>query len=175
MKRVLANMKLSRLPGMVQKTFKRIRKRIRRLYKVSAFAIILDERRQVLLCHRGDVDLWNLPGGQVERGETARQAVIREVKEETGFDVAVNRLAGISINPVRNNIAFSFACEILGGRMTTSDESDAIAYFPFNKIPGYTSPYHRASIQDVLRKPRHFHLKVHYGVSAKKLFRQGKL
>ena len=175
MKRLLAHMRLSRPLKIVQKIFKRIRKRIRRLYKVGAFAIILDEQRQVLLCHRGDVDLWNLPGGQVERGETTRQAVIREVKEETGFDVAVNRLAGIYVNPVRNNIAFSFVCEILGGTMTTSDESDAIAYFPFDKIPKYTSPYHKASIQDVLHKSHHFHLKIHYGVSAKKLLRQGKL
>src|SRR6202051_3583943 len=129
----MLHMRLSRLLKNVQKAIKRITRPTRRIFKVGAFAIILDEQRRVLLCNRCDADLWNLPGGQVERGETPRQAVIREVKEETGFDVVVNKLAGIYVNPARKNIVFSFVCEIIGGRITTSMESDAIEYFPFDE------------------------------------------
>jgi len=53
------------------------------MFKVGAFAIIVNEEKKVLLCHRRDYDLWNFPGGRVEERETPREAVIREVKEET--------------------------------------------------------------------------------------------
>lgn len=50
----------------------------------GAFAIIRDDRGGVLVSHRRDADLWNLPGGTVEPGETPWEAVVREVREETG-------------------------------------------------------------------------------------------
>lgn len=172
---ILVQMKLKKLLNRGRKAFKRIMKRLRRICNVGAFAIILDEQHRVLLCHRCDADLWNLPGGHIEWGETPWQAVIREVDEETGFKVVVLTLAGMYVNPVRRNIAFSFVCEIIGGTMTTSVESDVLAYFSFEKIPRYTSPYHRERIQDVLDMPCRFHLKFQRGFSAKKLLRQGKL
>ncbi len=54
-----------------------------------AFAIIINEENKVLLCHRNDYDLWNLPGWKVEIWESPREAVIREVKEETGYDAEI--------------------------------------------------------------------------------------
>jgi 8-oxo-dGTP pyrophosphatase MutT (NUDIX family) len=39
------------------------------LFSIGAFALIFDEHNRVLLCHRRDMDLWNLPGGGVEREE----------------------------------------------------------------------------------------------------------
>lgn len=56
------------------------------MFSIGAFAIILDEQSRVLLCHRRDFDVWNLPGGGVENGELPTEAVIREVREETGTD-----------------------------------------------------------------------------------------
>jgi 8-oxo-dGTP pyrophosphatase MutT (NUDIX family) len=55
-------------------------------HSLGAFAIIFDEQNRVLLSHRRDMDLWNLPGGGVESGELPTEAVIREVKEETGLE-----------------------------------------------------------------------------------------
>ncbi|GAC1349102.1 MAG: hypothetical protein NVS4B7_04380 [Ktedonobacteraceae bacterium] len=147
----------------------------RGLIKVGAFAVILDEQRQVLLCHRCDVDLWNLPGGGVERGETPWQAVVREVKEEVGLEVKVSKLAGIYLNPARALIAFSFVCKIIGGKLTTSNEADDIEYFAFEQMPRYTSPHQVARIRDILDKPNRLHLKLQHGPSAKKLRKKGKL
>src|SRR5438132_1020880 len=45
-------------------------------FKIGAFAVILDEQQRVLLCHRRDYDLWNLPGGRVESGESPWDAVL---------------------------------------------------------------------------------------------------
>jgi len=59
----------------------------------SAFAIILHSR-YVLLVKARDKSNWQLPGGRLEPGETPAQAVIREVKEETGLLARVGRLTG---------------------------------------------------------------------------------
>lgn len=64
-------------------------------FSIGAFAVIFDEHSRVLLCHRRDLDVWNLPGGGVESGELSTEAVIRETKEETGLDVVVERLVGV--------------------------------------------------------------------------------
>lgn len=62
----------------------------------AADAVIFDDRGRVLLQRRADFGFWGLPGGAVEAGETLEQAVRREVKEKTGFDVEVVRLIGAS-------------------------------------------------------------------------------
>ena len=59
----------------------------------SAFAIILHSRH-VLLVKPSDKNNWQLPGGRIEPGETPVDAVIREVKEETGLRALVGRLTG---------------------------------------------------------------------------------
>ena len=59
----------------------------------SAFAIILHSRH-ILLVKARDKNNWQLPGGRLEPGETPAQAVIREVKEETGLLAQVGRLTG---------------------------------------------------------------------------------
>jgi mutator protein MutT len=159
----------------LKKTYHRFLKRVRRLIKIGAFGIILDEQQHVLLCHRCDVDLWNLPGGGVERGETPAQAVVREVREEVGLKVAVRKLAGVHIHPGKVNIAFSYICDITGGKIRTSDEADNVAYFSFQQIPGNTYPFHVARIQEALDNHGCFYLKLEHGPSAKKLYRQGKL
>ena len=57
--------------------------------RVAAYAIVRDERERVLLCHIhpavGVGDVWTLPGGGLEFGESPRRAVLRELEEETGF------------------------------------------------------------------------------------------
>ena len=53
------------------------------MFTIGVFGIITDERDRVLLCHRRDFDLWNLPGGRVEAGESPWSALVREVEEET--------------------------------------------------------------------------------------------
>ncbi len=67
--------------------------------KAGAFAVIFDDHDRVLLCHRRDIDAWNLPGGGVEQGETPWDATVREVREEVGVDAEVVRLTGLYWKP----------------------------------------------------------------------------
>ena len=58
---------------------------------------------------------WNLPGGVLEHGEAPWECVIREVKEETGFDVKIEKLSGIYSKPTQNEIVFQYICTVIGG------------------------------------------------------------
>ncbi|SFS76095.1 8-oxo-dGTP diphosphatase [Paenibacillus sp. BC26] len=62
-----------------------------------ASALIEDNSGNILIVKnkKGDSFYWGLPGGAVERGETLEQAVIREVKEETGFNIVVTGLNSV--------------------------------------------------------------------------------
>jgi 8-oxo-dGTP pyrophosphatase MutT (NUDIX family) len=65
----------------------------------SVTAIVPNERGELLLVHKTDNDLWALPGGGMDLGESKADTVVREVKEETGIDVAVTGVVGIHTNP----------------------------------------------------------------------------
>lgn len=119
-------------------------------FAIGVFAIMLDEEGSVLLCHRRDADLWNLPGGGLEPGEAPWAGVIREVREETGLTVAVERLAGVYHKPEFNEIVFSFVCTVAGGAVTPTDEADAIEYFPLDRIPPNTSRKQVERIRDAV-------------------------
>jgi ADP-ribose pyrophosphatase YjhB (NUDIX family) len=107
-------------------------------FTIGAFGIIRDDKNRILLCLRNDYDLRNLPGGGVEDGESPREAVIREVKEETGLNVEILRLIGIYDKPTTNDIVFSFECKKIGGKLTLNEESKDIRYFPRSEIPHNT-------------------------------------
>ncbi|MDP9364248.1 MAG: NUDIX domain-containing protein [Chloroflexota bacterium] len=111
---------------------------------------MFDEHGRVLLCHRRDVDLWNLPGGGLEPGETPWDGVVREVREETGLEVAVQRLAGVYSKPEVNEVVFSFVCDVVGGALALSDEADRIEYFVPEAIPSNTSRKQIERIRDVI-------------------------
>lgn len=65
----------------------------------SVVAIVRDEHGRVLMIHKTDNDKWALPGGGHEIGESIADTVVREVKEETGYDVEVDTLTGTYTNP----------------------------------------------------------------------------
>jgi len=122
----------------------------RPLFVSGAFAIIFDQQGQVLLCHRRDMDAWNLPGGGMEPGELPTECVIREVSEETGLEVDVERLVGVYNKPGRNELIFAFVCRITGGDLCLTAESDANCYYPPKELPPNTLLKHAERIWDAL-------------------------
>ena len=65
----------------------------------AAFAAVRNPLGEVLVVRRIDDGNWELPGGRIEVGETAQQAVIREVAEESGITVTLTTLSGIYSDP----------------------------------------------------------------------------
>jgi 8-oxo-dGTP diphosphatase len=132
------------------------------MFSVGVFSLILDEKNRILLCHRTDRDLWNLPGGGLERGETPWQGVIREVKEEVGLDAEVIKLQGVYSKAFEDDIILSFVCRKVGGKLTLSDEADDIKYFSIDELPINTVPRHIERIKDFYSNNEKVVLKGYY-------------
>src|SRR3712207_1046342 len=84
----------------------------------AAVAIIRDGR--ILLTKREDFEVWCLPGGHVDPGESVAAAAIREAREELGLEVRLTRLVGIYSKPNWPNGGMHivvFAAERIGGAL----------------------------------------------------------
>ncbi len=143
-------------------------------FTVGTFGIIFDEKGRILFVHRTDYDLWNLPGGRLESGEAPWEGVTREIKEETGFEAEVIKIAGVSFKPDKDNIVFTFLCKVIGGRATLSRESDKIEYFEIDKIPQNTVIKQVERIKDVIHNPNEIILKIQTGKTSIELIKEGK-
>ena len=117
-------------------------------FTIGAFAIIPAGELGIVLCHRTDMDFWNLPGGVVESGEAPWDAVVRETKEETGYDVRVVSEPRIYFKKPQNELVFVYTCELIGGGKQTSDESDQFDFFFADQLPKNTLKSHKARIRD---------------------------
>ena len=99
-------------------------------------AVVIDAGR-ILLHRRRDNGLWALPGGAVEVGESVGEAVVREVHEETGYQVEPMYVVGVYSDPkhvfayddgeVRQEFSVCVAARVTGGQLAVSDESSQVA------------------------------------------------
>ena len=144
-------------------------------FTIGVFALILDGQGRVLLCHRRDHDLWNLPGGGLESGESPWDGVKREVKEETGLDVEVEKLCGVYSKEGKDDLGFSFVCKVIGGELTLNEEADKLEYFDVADMPHNTVPKQVERIKDAVSDPDAFFMKVQGGKSTMELLKEGKL
>ena len=113
---------------------------------IGAFSMIFDTDDRILLCHRRDKDMWNLPGGMVEENESPWHAAIREAQEEIGVKIQLDMLHGVYYKPEQNDLVFSFVASIVGGTPLLSDEVDTIAYFSLASLPQNIAPKQKERI-----------------------------
>ncbi len=118
-------------------------------FRLAVSAVIFDQGK-VLLAHRRDIDWWNLPGGGMEPGETVDEALMREVLEETGLQVEIERLVGVYSKPQKNEVVLTFQCNVVGGTPRETEETRACCYFAPGNLPSNTLPKHRQRIEDAL-------------------------
>ena len=106
---------------------------------VGVGAIIIDAGR-VLLVKRGHAPLlgeWSIPGGLLEVGETVRQAVVREVQEETGLTVETGDLVGVydrllpdgDGRALYHYVLIDFLCRRLSGEALAAGDADDVRWF----------------------------------------------
>ena len=112
--------------------------------------VVLGERG-ILLGVRRDLRGWELPGGAALAGEPGEHAVQREVLEETGLRVVVERRVG---DYVRTGFgpytARVYACRCEGGALRASEETLALDWFDPQRLPDTLFPWYRAPIADAL-------------------------
>jgi ADP-ribose pyrophosphatase YjhB (NUDIX family) len=129
---------------------------------VATNGFVRDETGKILLQCRADIDFWSMPGGNVEIGESVEQGVVREVYEETGLEVRVERLIGVYSEPESypfmsypdgftiHYVTHVFTCDHIAGELRLSDESTDIGYFAADNLPKNTLLSHRIRIEDAL-------------------------
>ncbi len=120
-------------------------------------AAIFNGKGQVLLQKRSE-GTWGFPGGVMELDESFEEAVIREVREETGLLVSVKRLIGIyskysdsyANGDVSQPISAFFECLITGGKPECdNDETLELQYFDLNDAPELFNKQHRDMLNDL--------------------------
>ncbi|MBE1495083.1 8-oxo-dGTP pyrophosphatase MutT (NUDIX family) [Amycolatopsis lexingtonensis] len=105
---------------------------------VAVSAFIQDDEGRILMIRRTDNDLYSIPGGQLELGETLAQAAVREVREETGIECQVTGVIGLYSNPkhviayddgeVRQEFSICFRALPVGGITRRSNESSEVLW-----------------------------------------------
>lgn len=111
---------------------------------VSVGGLIENDEGKILMIKSPDRG-WEIPGGQVEAGETLTDALKREVKEETGIEIEVGNLRAVHSNigkrvqpdgfsPIGSIVSFGFTGKAVSGELTTSDESLEVNWFNREQI-----------------------------------------
>ena len=110
---------------------------IRPLFQVGSAAVIFDERSRILLVKSTYQRFhpWGMPGGSLEYGETAEDAVLREVYEETGFTIEIEKLLLVKTFAPDKFILY-YLCIIKDGVFQPSDEVSEFGYFSLDDLPG---------------------------------------
>ena len=109
---------------------------IRPLFQVFAAAVIFNNDNEILLVKSTYQRFhpWGLPGGSLDYGESAEDAALREVWEETGFQVEIERLLVVKTwRP--DHVGLYYLCRITGGEFHSTDEVSEFAYFSLEHLP----------------------------------------
>jgi 8-oxo-dGTP diphosphatase len=126
---------------------------------VGVGAVIVDrqfdrhpEQSRVLLIRRGQPPLlgeWSLPGGVLECGETLREAVVREAREETGLLVETEEMLGVYERVIRDDVArvryhyvlIDFLCRRVGGDLKAGSDAADVGWFTRDELPALNLAY----------------------------------
>ena len=114
------------------------------LRHVTVGAIVINDNKEVLLVKRAphliNGNKFALPGGFLDRDETAEQGALRELKEETGYEGKVINLFQIIDSPSRpkedrQNVDFKYIVELTGGQKIDNNEVESIEWVSLDNLP----------------------------------------
>jgi 8-oxo-dGTP diphosphatase len=122
-------------------------------------SVVMEKGKILLVKRKGNpfVGYWALPGGFMERGETLRKAAPREVLEETGMKVSIEKMIAIYDDPKRNPmghaVTVTFLCKVTGGKLRPQEEEvSETRFFSIPEISKLKLAFdHRRIIRDALK------------------------
>ena len=121
-----------------------------RPHSVSVAGIVVNDEGKVLVIRRRDNNHWEPPGGILEVDETFEEGVRREVHEETGVRVKVDRLTGVYKNMAHAIVALVFRCTPVAGDTTVTDESREVRWMSLDEANAVMSPAYAVRVTDAL-------------------------
>lgn len=106
---------------------------------VAAVSALVEEQGRILLVKRGrepNKGLWSLPGGSIELGETATEALVREVREETSLEVEPGEVIGVRdvIGVGFHYVVITFRARVIGGELAAGSDAEDAAWFTSAQI-----------------------------------------
>jgi len=114
------------------------------LFIPGVSALVFNPANEVLLAKRSDTGRWSVIGGIIDPGEQPAAACIREVREEAGIHVEIERVSGVYTSPeitypnhdVAQYVITAFRCKPIDGEpRVNDDESLEVKYFPLAELP----------------------------------------
>jgi ADP-ribose pyrophosphatase YjhB (NUDIX family) len=121
--------------------------------KVAVGVVLRHEGR--ILLNRRAIDpgkgRWSFPSGYVDLGESTSTAAVREVKEETGYDVRLNGLIGVYSSASRPVVYIVYVGEVVGGALAACDEVEEVGLFEDEALPPLAFEHDSEIIGDWLR------------------------
>ncbi len=144
-------------------------------------SVAIIHKGKVLLTKREDFEVWCLPGGGVDAGESPKEAAVREAKEETGLEVKLTRMVGTYARPAwleRGDRTILFAAKVAGGELKPqASEVIDIGFFDPRKLPEPLIWWYEEQIRDALEEKtgvariQHVPQPFGKGVSMRELYR----
>ena len=124
--------------------------------KLTVDGVVLSDGKILLIKRKNDPfkGKWALPGGFVEYGEKVEDAVLREIREETGLMTGINKIFGVYSDPNRDprghTVSIVFLLEIIAGDLKGSDDASDAKFFKLDELPDLSFD-HEYIINDILR------------------------
>lgn len=118
-------------------------------------AIVIRDRRVLMIERMNTPEGWALPGGFVDYGETAEAAVSRELREETGLRASSLTLLGVYSAPGRDPRFHTLTVVYLAqaeGEGVAGDDARSLRWWPVDSLPSNIAFDHRQIIQDALAR-----------------------
>ena len=106
-------------------------------FLIGVTGVILNKNNEVLLCkhtYRGK-GTWSLPGGYIKGREHPREGLTREIEEETGFIVRIDKDLRIRTDRETARLDISLLGNFVGGEFRPSDEVSEARFFAFEDLP----------------------------------------
>ncbi|MFG2821813.1 NUDIX hydrolase [Kitasatospora sp. NPDC048365] len=133
------------------------------LHSVSVAGAVVREDGKVLAIRRADNGTWEPPGGVLELTESVEDGVRREVFEETGIRVDVERLTGVYKNVTRGVVALVFRCHPESGTEQVSDESTAVDWLTPAEVTERMAEVYAVRMLDALQADAAPSIRTHDG------------
>ena len=132
-------------------------------HSVSVSGIVVREDDRVLVIRRDDNGQWEAPGGVLELGESFENGVRREVLEETGLKITVERLTGVYKNLTHGIVALVYRCRPAGGDAHPTAEAREVRWMTREEVQSAMNPAFAVRVLDAFDEDAHS--RAHDGVN----------
>jgi 8-oxo-dGTP diphosphatase len=121
-------------------------------HSVSVAGIVVRDDDRVLVIKRDDNGHWEAPGGVLELNESFEAGVQREVLEETGLAVTVERITGVYKNLAHGIVALVYRCRPIEGEPHTTEEAREIRWMTKQEVQSVMAPAFSVRVLDAFEE-----------------------